>query len=101
MRGGEEDPCLGEELLQEFQRTQQRPCPRVDLAPQNLAAADLVRFALDERLRAHGPELLRISTGWMGDEERLALLLRVAQVLGRKDVHDALHPELKKKDERR
>ncbi len=97
MKGGDEPACLPESLLREFEAEHGRPCPRVELAPQNVVAAELVGFLLDERLRPLAGELVRGRTRWMAAADRALLLLRLARALQERQVTAALYPELAKK----
>ena len=96
MLGGDEPPCLPESLLREIQEEHGRPCPRVQLAPQNAVAAELVGFLLDERLRPLAADLVRIRTRWMEPGARSLFILRLARALQDKHVTKALYPELAK-----
>jgi hypothetical protein len=96
IQGGDEPPCLPESLLREIDAEHGRPCPRVQLAPQNGVAAELVSFLLDERLRPLAAELVRGRTRWMQSDERTLLILRLARALQDKHVAQALYPELAK-----
>jgi hypothetical protein len=94
IQGGDEPPCQPEGVLREYERQHGRPCPRVDLAPQNHVAAQLVSFLLDERLRPLAPGFLEVRTGWMDPSDRELLLLRLARALNDAEVFRVLYPEL-------
>lgn len=94
MQGGDEPPCLPQSLLREFEEEHGRPCPRVQLAPQNAVGAEVVSFLLDERLRPLAGDLVRGRTRWMKSGARTLLLLRVARALQDRQVAKALYPEL-------
>jgi len=93
MQGGDEPPCLPSSLLREFEEEHGRPCPRVQLAPQNVVAAELMSFLLDERLRPLAGDLVRGRTRWMKPEARAGYLLRVARALQDRHVTKEFYPE--------
>ena len=93
MRGGDEPTCLPESHLRVFEADHGRPCPRAELAPQNGAAAELLTFLLDERLRPLAGHVVRARMRWMSMTDRSLLLLRVARALQDRRVSAVFYPD--------
>ena len=74
-----------------------RPCPRVDLDPENVEAAEAMNLSIRADLRHLAePYLLAVAED---PEERASLILRVAGTLRNARVTEILHPPPAKKPE--
>lgn len=66
-----------------------RPCPRVDLDPENVVAMAMVEVLLSETNRAAFAPFFDATCGWMPDDERARLLSRVINATSSPPVADA------------
>jgi len=99
VKGGKEAKCVGPQWEQFIGSKIGRECPRVDLWPTLTPDAEVLEFALSERLRpALGlrAELVGIEYG-LGLEETNAMLTRVAATLSDPDVSRILNPKIEEK----
>lgn len=78
--GGGEDPCVPEHFLAAIREREDRPCPRVDLEPDNLVAANLFSLAVSDHAGLV-PLWFELLTDGMDQWEREAVLSRVVRAL--------------------
>jgi hypothetical protein len=88
-----EEPCLPTKHLASIESEFGRPCPRVELLPENREAAELVWLAVLEHLRPlFGPAFEALSDD-LEPEERRRLVMRVSAVLKSDVVMRKLYPD--------
>jgi hypothetical protein len=80
MLGGSEDPCVPEHFLKVIREKDDRPCPRVELEPDNAIAANLFSLAISDHAGLV-PLWFETLTDGMDGEERQAVMGRVVRVL--------------------
>lgn len=92
--GGREDPCVGPKILAKIQEEHGRPCPRVELAPGNIAAANLIVYLCDRDLQPLALAMYEatVESEAMTPEDRLTLLGRVSAAVHDEEVANTLHP---------
>lgn len=71
-----------------------RPCPRVELDPQNTVAADLVLAALPEHTRPLMPAFMRARLAGLPADHRRRVTLRVVRALHSEPVSRWLYPKV-------
>jgi hypothetical protein len=85
----EEPPCLPWETLEIIRAREGRPCPRVELDPDNQLAASVVMLSL----REHTRPLIGPLTSGMSKTERHRTFVRAAAALQSEAVIDWLTPK--------
>ena len=96
MLGGDEDPCQPKGTLAEIERRYGRPCPRVELDPQNAEVSELVSYVISESLRPLAPMAFEATFGRRRRVARRVALRRLQGAIGHPDVTAALNPEVRK-----
>lgn len=91
----QEEPCVPEGLLTLIETQTGRPCPRIDLDPDNQTPAQLVSLALMPHTRWLAAQALQSAIEPLVPEARAALVDRVAAALGSAAVVDKLYPKPK------
>ncbi len=85
MLGGSEDPCVPEHFLKVIRGKEDRPCPRVELEPDNAIAANLFSLAISDHAGLT-PLWFETLTEGMDSEERRAVMGRVVRALTDEEV---------------
>ena len=85
MLGGNEDPCVPEHFLKVVREKEDRPCPRVELEPDNAIAANLFSLAISDHAGLVPLWFETLREG-MDGEERRAVMGRVVRVLMDREV---------------
>ncbi len=80
MLDGGEDPCVPEHFLAAIRKREDRPCPRVELEPDNIAAANLFSLAISDHAGLMPLWFGTLAEG-MDAWERQVVLSRVVRVL--------------------
>ena len=82
IQGGPERPCRSASELRAYEEEHGQRCPRVELDPENAAAAEVLSFLFSEETRALAPGLFEALSADLPPEEKAAVLSRI---------HGALH----------
>lgn len=86
-------PCVPEEpVLRMCRERDGRPCPRVELDPDNYAAHQILRAQFREDTRGLAPALADALLAGLEPEERAEVLRRVVTTMADKAVQDAMRP---------
>lgn len=88
----EADPCMDDGTLEVFERVNGRPCPRVELEPDNEIPAELFHAALHEQSRPYAQALEETLTAEMPQDRRAAVLRRAIHILTSERVVKLLAP---------
>jgi hypothetical protein len=80
MLGGTEGPCVPEHFLAVIREREGRPCPQVELEPDNIVAANLFSLAISDHA-ALVPLWFETMAGALDVPEQRAVLSRVVQAL--------------------
>lgn len=90
---GPEPPCQNQGILADIKDRTGRPCPRVELDPENFVPADLVKFILDERLASFAEgQFQDYASDWTA-LERIEIRNRLAGAIHSPEVQDILNPK--------
>ena len=90
---GPEPACQNKGVLDEIKERTGRPCPRVELDPENVIPADIAKFILDERLSSFAEGHFRDWTSDWPPLERIELRNRLAAAMHAPEVERILHPK--------
>lgn len=89
------EPCVGPDYERHFGRE----CPRVELWPENAAAAELVFGALPEHTRSLLPAYVDALTAEMAPAEARAVVLRAMRTLHGEAVAGFLRAQLEREED--
>lgn len=93
----EEEPCQPAHILEEIQRMEGRPCPRVPLLIENAEALELISVLLREDLRPMAPVIFDATCGDLSRDHRARMLRRVRKTLQEPEVNEFLNPKTEKR----
>lgn len=88
----EEAPCVPEHTLAKLQEELGRPCPRVELEPENRPALNLVGLSLQPHLQHLFDSMCEATCADLTPEEQRAFLMRVATALDSEAVRARQQP---------
>jgi len=91
----EEGPCVPEYHLAAIREQWGRPCPRVELDPDNVDAATLAFFMVQPHLRPLFDPYYAASLEGDPPEVRRALLIRVSNAVHSEQMLERLYPDKK------
>lgn len=93
VNGGDEGMCISDAASSRMLQTIGRPCPRVEIDPENVEAMSLMGWLIHDDLKPLAPEYARALLAGRPADDRARLLSRVASALRSKELSDRLHPD--------
>lgn len=85
--------CISDAASSRMLQTLGRPCPRVDIDPENVEAMSLMGWMIHDDLKPLAQEYARALLAGRPADERARLLSRVASALRSKELSARLHPD--------
>lgn len=90
--------CISDMASSRMLQTLGRPCPRVEIDPENVEAVAVMGWMIHDDLKPLAPEYARALLAGRPADERARLLSRVAAALRSPALSSRLHPDPGKED---